>query len=488
MKTNKYKSTIVVLLASFGSIAQTQQFTTAGIHTFTAPDGVLSVKAEAIGAGGGGGRVRGSSARESGGGGGGAYARGIVNVAAGNTYTLGVGAAGVQNDNAAQHGGNSYFGSASSSDAALTVRAEGGKTLILSDGSNGTGAQGGKAANSVGNRAVYDGGNGGNTSSNDYGGGGGGAAGSNGAGGTGGQGTAGMGTAGFGGNGGAGGVSGGDDDGVEGYNYGGGGGGARKSFSGSTVNRFGASGAIGMVVVSWSTISGFTPAAVCAGSGEMITVTGTNFTLIDSVSVNGTNVPFTAIDNTQFSFAVPAGVTSGAIIAYTENGSTISLNALEVYDYAVSVSLSGATLTANYTGGNGATYQWRNCISGSAISGAVGATYTPTQNGLYAIDVTENGCVASSECITVASLDIASLTEDAFTVYPNPASEMCVVETSGMVANQIVLIDVNGKELNQVIPAGFVSELSLEGINTGMYFIRVNAGDKISVKRLSVIK
>lgn len=488
MKTNKYKSTVIMLLASFGSMAQTQQFITPGIHTFTAPEGVLSVKAEAIGAGGGGGRVRGSSARESGGGGGGAYARGIVNVVAGNTYTLGVGAAGVQNDNAAQHGGNSYFGSASSSDASLTVRAEGGKTLILSDGSNGTGAEGGKTANSVGNRVVYDGGNGGNTSSSDYGGGGGGAAGSNGAGGAGGQGTAGMGTASFGGNGGAGGVSGGDDDGVEGYNYGGGGGGARKSFSGSTVNRYGASGAIGFVVVSWSTVSGFSPAAVCAGSGEVITVTGTNFTLIDSVTVNGTNVPFTAIDNTQFSFAVPVGVTSGAIIAYTENGSSISLNELEVYDYAVSVSLSGATLTANYTGGNGATYQWRNCITGSAITGAVGAIYTPTQNGLYAIDVTQNGCVASSECITVASLDVTSLTADAFTIYPNPASGTCTIQTSGIIANQVLLTDLNGKELNRIHPAGFVSELSLEEVNTGIYFIQINAGDETYVKRLSVIK
>lgn len=488
MKTNKYKATIIILIASFASMAQTQQFTTAGVHTFTAPEGVLSVKAEAIGAGGGGGRVRGSSARESGGGGGGAYAKGIVNVVAGNTYTIGVGAAGVQNDNTAQHGGNSYFGSASSSGSSLAVRAEGGKTLILSDGSNGTGAPGGKAANSVGNRATYDGGNGGNTSSNDYGGGGGGAAGSNGAGGNGGQGTAGMGTASFGGNGGAGGVSGGDDDGVEGYNYGGGGGGARKSFSGTTVNRFGASGAIGMVIVSWSTISGFTPAAVCAGSGEVITVTGTNFTLIDSVTINGTSVPFTAIDDTQFSFVVPAGVTSGAIIASTENGSSVSLNALEVYDYTVAVTLSGATLTANYTGGNGATYQWKNCVTGATINGAVGAIYTPVQNGLYAIEVTENGCIAASECITVASLDIASLTENALTVYPNPASATCTIQTHGIIAREVLLTDVNGKEMNRVIPAGVVSEVSLENVNAGIYFIQINTGDGTYIKRLSVIK
>lgn len=488
MKTNKYKSTIIIMLASFGSMAQSQQFNTTGTHSFVAPDGVLSVKVEAVGGGGGGGRVRGSSARESGGGGGGAYARGIVNVVSGNSYAVGVGVAGIQNDNTTQHGGNSYFGSASSTDALTTVRAEGGKTLILSDGSNGTGAQGGQSVNSVGNVVKYSGGKGGNTSSNTYGGGGGGAAGSNGPGGDGGQGTAGMGTSSYGGNGGVGGVSGGDDDGVEGYNYGGGGGGARKSWSGTTSNRYGASGAIGLVVVSWSTITDFSPSAVCAGSGEDITVTGTNFTHIDSVTVDGVNVPFTAIDNTQFSIQIPAGVSSGNIIAYTENGSSVSLNSLEVYDYSVSVSLQGTTLTANFTGGSGATYQWKNCVTGAVINGAVGAVFVPSQNGLYSVEVSENGCVATSECITVASVGIDILSEMDFSVYPNPSSEKVVIETAGHIADEVVLTDLNGKIIKNTVPSGLTSEIRLDGIETGIYFVQVLIGEKKYTKRLSVLK
>jgi hypothetical protein len=487
MKTNMYKSTFVMMLASFGSMAQTQQFNTAGNHTFTAPDGVLSVKVEAVGAGGGGGRVRGSSARESGGGGGGAYAKGIVNVTSGTNYTIAVGAAGIQNDNAAQHGGNSFFGSASSTDASTTVRAEGGKTLILSDGSSGTGAEGGKATNSVGNKAKYNGGNGGNTSSNDYGGGGGGAAGSNGAGGNGGQGSSGIGTASYGGNGGAGGVSGGDDDGVEGYNYGGGGGGARKSFSGSTVNRYGSGGAKGLVVVSWSTITDFSPAAICAGSNELITVTGTNFTSIDSVTVNGTSLPFTPIDNTQFSVQVPSGSTSGNIIVYTENGSAISLSTLTIYDYSLNVSLQGSTLTATFTGSSNAVYQWKNCVTGSPISGAVGTTYTPTQNGLYAVEVTENGCTSSSQCITVASVGVETLTANEMEVFPNPASGNVTIDTKDFVADLLILTDLNGREILKMTPSGTVSNLQITDLNTGFYLIRVIFGEQSHTERLSVI-
>lgn len=488
MKTNKYKSTLLMMLASFGSMAQSQQFNTTGTHSFTAPEGVLSVKVEAIGAGGGGGRVRGSSARESGGGGGGAYARGIVNVTSGNNYEIGVGTAGVQNGSVAQHGGNSYFGSGSDTDASTTVRAEGGKTLILSDGSSGTGAQGGKGSNSIGNVVTYSGGNGGNTSNNDYGGGGGGAAGSNGPGGNGGQGTAGMGTSSYGGNGGAGGVSGGDDDGVEGYNYGGGGGGARKSWSGSTVNRYGASGASGIVVVSWSTITDFSPAAVCAGAGEQITITGTNFTVIDSVTVNGTSIPFTAVDHTQFTAEIPSGVSTGNIIVYTENGAAISEQVLSVYDYSVTVSLQGTTLSANHTGTNNATYQWKNCVTGAVVQGAVGAIYTPAQNGLYSVEVTENGCVSSSACITVASVGIEDITSNDFNVYPNPSSGKVTIETGDNTVTSVSLVDMQGKEILNIIPTGSVTELELNMLENGLYFVNILSGNKAYVKPLSVIK
>lgn len=483
-----YKSTLIMMLASFGSIAQTQQFNIPGAHSFVVPDGVLSVKVEAVGGGGGGGRVRGSSARESGGGGGGAYARGIVNVVAGETYDIGVGVAGVQNASVSRHGGNSYFGSHSSSDASATVRAEGAKTLILSDGSDRNGAQGGKATNSVGNRVKYDGGNGGTTNSSDYGGGGGGAAGSNGPGGTGGQGAAGIGASSYGGNGGAGGVSGGDDDGTDGTNYGGGGGGARKSFSGSTVNRYGSSGAGGIVVVSWTTITNFSPASICAGAGATITVTGTNLTQIDSVSVNGVNVPFTSVDNTQFTITVPSGVSSGNIIVHTGNGSSISQSILSVNDYSVSLSVSGATLTANYTGSSSAVYEWKNCVSGSFVPGVSSETFTPAQNGLYSVRITENGCETTSQCVVVSSVSLTNLTDSELLIYPNPSKEVANIKTAEKVADLIVLTDLNGKRIMEIVPVNVTTELQLNDVEAGLYVVTISIEGQIYRKQLSVVK
>lgn len=488
MKSSKL--VLIMMLTSLGGLAQTQQFTNVGNNNFVAPEGVLSVKVQAIGGGGGGGRVKGSSARESGGGGGAAYASGIVNVTAGETYIVHVGNAGVQNSSTAIHGGSSYFGSASSTDALTTVRAEGGKTLILSDGSQSSGAQGGKAANSVGNLARYNGGNGGSTNDNDYGGGGGGAAGSNGPGQNGGEGTPGIGTSNYGGSGGNGGVSGGDDDGVEGYNYGGGGGGARKSWSGVESNRYGASGAQGIVVVSWLTISSFTPDFVCSNSTAPVVITGTNFVDIDSVSVNGITVPFSVVNDTEITLSELDNATSGSIIVYGANGSAQSLEQLQVSNNTVSINQQGVTLTAQYSGAIGnASFQWIDCVSGnSPVSGAIYESFTATHNSLYSVQVTENGCTVSSDCVAVGSVGLyEEEMNNSWNVFPNPAENMITIEYNTLTPSSISIKDLSGKEVKaNIAPVSGKTNVDLSGIRSGVYFVEIISESGRSSKKLII--
>ena len=482
----------VTTIFSFSADAQNQQqFTTAGLSTFVAPQGVLTVKAECIGGGGGGGRVRGSSARESGGGGGGAYAQGLVTIIPGNSYQVYVGESGVQNSTVpdGRHGGNSYFNSETSTDQTTTVRAEGGRTLILSDGSFGTGEQGGKAINSVGNRLKYDGGNGGSTDDNDYGGGGGGAAGSNGPGGNGNLSNFGFGTNNYGGNGGVGGLNGGDDDGTEGFLYGGAGGGARKSFSGSTQNRYGAAGASGIVVVSWCTITDFSPSNICGGASETVSITGTNFTSIDSVSVNGINVPFTLNGTTEIIATIGNGISTGNIIVYSENGSAISSTPLTINTYTLSVSISGIQLTANHSGTSAANYQWINCVTNSPISGAQAPTFSPTQNGIYAVSVSENTCTITSECLVISSLEVDDLeVESTVSIYPNPSNGQFTLISEIPTDKVLRIIDFSGKEIYNARTSSTNETFSIEHLNAGTYIIEINSNTTRIVQKLIVTK
>lgn len=153
--------TLVVTFASLSAVAQSPQTYDAS-GTFTVPAGVTQVTVEAWGAGGHGGS-RSGSAGGSGGGGGGAYARKVISVTAGSTYTVNVGTGSTTNS----PGGDSWFNTNS------TILAKGGNSVDLN---NSTGALGGNSALCIGT-TVYSGGNGKDGIAGSYGGGGGSSAG-----------------------------------------------------------------------------------------------------------------------------------------------------------------------------------------------------------------------------------------------------------------------------------------------------------------------
>lgn len=157
-----------LLLLTFLSLelanAQTISQTFNSTSTFTAPIGVTSVTVETFGGGGkGGSRVSGGNGAY-GGGGGGAYAKSVITVVPGTTYTVTVGTG---SNSSASPGGDSWFINSS------TILAKGGSS-VGNDSS--TGATGGLASASIGT-FKYNGGNGANGVAGSYGGGGGSSAG-----------------------------------------------------------------------------------------------------------------------------------------------------------------------------------------------------------------------------------------------------------------------------------------------------------------------
>ncbi len=232
--------------SSFGGVAsaQTQNFTSSS--SWQAPAGVTSVTVEAWGGGGGGGSGGSSNGYAGGGGAGGSYAKKVVTVTPGQTYTVTVGTGGAGGASGANNG---TAGNPSWFDAVGTVYAQGGARG--NTGASGTGGAG-SSASSIGD-TVYAGGSGANGSSGLYNGAGGGGAGSTGVGGNATSYTAGTGTT-EGGSGGAGQYVNGANinvTGIAGTTYGGGGSGGYRASS----NRAGGAGADGYVKLSWTEIT-----------------------------------------------------------------------------------------------------------------------------------------------------------------------------------------------------------------------------------------
>ncbi|MFA7616780.1 MAG: T9SS sorting signal type C domain-containing protein [Weeksellaceae bacterium] len=150
----KVLSFVWLLCAGFLSAQTTVIQNITSNQTYTVPCGVKEIKVEAVGGGGGGGYVTNSIfGNVSGGGGGGAYAASILSVSPGDTFNaiIGNGGTGLNSNN---NGGDSSF----SNFNGTIVLAKGG--IGVSQNST-NGANGGLAAQSLGD-IKFNGGNGGN--------------------------------------------------------------------------------------------------------------------------------------------------------------------------------------------------------------------------------------------------------------------------------------------------------------------------------------
>ncbi|RYM32994.1 T9SS type A sorting domain-containing protein [Brumimicrobium glaciale] len=68
-----------------------------------------------------------------------------------------------------------------------------------------------------------------------------------------------------------------------------------------------------------------------------------------------------------------------------------------------------------------AQYQWINCFNDSLpIIGDTNNIFTPSENGAYALEVTENGCTERSECFEFILPPYINYASDSINIFPNP--------------------------------------------------------------------
>jgi hypothetical protein len=106
--------------------------------------------------------------------------------------------------------------------------------------------------------------------------------------------------------------------------------------------------------------------------------------------------------------------------------SIITLN-LTLNYVNVQVSQSGGVLTSL---AGGAAYQWLDCNNGyAAIPGQTNSSFSPSQSGSYAVEVTQGNCTDTSACLnfTMVALEVGQLREE-MVLFPNPSTGKVTVQ------------------------------------------------------------
>jgi hypothetical protein len=139
---------------------------------------------------------------------------------------------------------------------------------------------------------------------------------------------------------------------------------------------------------------------------------------------------------------------------------------------------------ANATTG---TYQWLDCDNGnSIIPGATNQIFTPNGNGNFAVIITDNSCIDTSNCYSMMTVGITSL-ENNFSVniYPNPTDEELVIEVSDLIETKSYkLMDNIGRQLLFGSLNKKKTTVELIGISSGIYYLQIldNLGQQKTIK------
>ena len=125
--------------------------------------------------------------------------------------------------------------------------------------------------------------------------------------------------------------------------------------------------------------------------------------------------------------------------------------------------------------GNGYTISWFDCETQTEIPGENDQVFVGEPGGQYAVISTYYGCTDTSECYTIQTAATDELTQNNFTVAPNPANDQISVTLSAdFNAEEYTLFQLDGKLIATGKLTAPLTVISIDHVPNGPYLLRIN--------------
>jgi hypothetical protein len=221
-----------------------------------------------------------------------------------------------------------------------------------------------------------------------------------------------------------------------------------------------------------------------AGCDSLITI---NLTILNSANGVDTKAAcnyYTWIDGNSYTannntatFTIVGGAANGC-----DSLVTLNLTINTVSD--ITTTTAGITISAN---NSGASYQWLDCNENYApISGATMQSFTPTSNGSYAVQITQDGCIDTSACVVVTTVGVLENNfGSSFNVYPNPTNGNFTIDLGDNYNSFTVkMTDLNGR----IIQSKEYHNTNLLNLkidqSAGVYLLIIESAENKAIVRL----
>ncbi len=141
----------------------------------------------------------------------------------------------------------------------------------------------------------------------------------------------------------------------------------------------------------------------------------------------------------------------------------------------------GVTLSCNQAG---ASYQWINCTTNTAITNATAQNFTPSIGGSYAVVIDYGACKDTSSCIQFSATGINELNSTALTVTSNPFNESVQLKLDRNYNGTINIYNLLGEVIfSEAINHNNITRATKEWTN-GLYIIRLQTQEGVMVKKV----
>lgn len=212
-----------------------------------------------------------------------------------------------------------------------------------------------------------------------------------------------------------------------------------------------------------------------------------------TITVNISKSTASSVSATScFNYTVPSGkrkyTASGVYrdtIPNSEGCDSIITISLTINTVNTTVVKNGNLLTAQATN---ATYQWLDCnAANKPITNETAQTFLPKINGNYAVGITQNQCVDTSNCLSVVLVGLGEEKTQTAIVYPNPSQGnfRIVCDLIGLTST-IKILDITGREAayKYQVTNG---EVNIESnLGAGIYFVHIQNESHIEIVKVLI--
>ncbi|MGB1218515.1 MAG: T9SS type A sorting domain-containing protein [Flavobacteriales bacterium] len=134
---------------------------------------------------------------------------------------------------------------------------------------------------------------------------------------------------------------------------------------------------------------------------------------------------------------------------------------------------------------SGETYQWIDATTGLAISGATSSSYTPTQNGNYALIINRGLCNEQSNTLEMMGIGLDE-SDYSLNIYPNPFGDQIHVELQELAKQvNIKCYDASAQLVFSLSKSNCSSfDVDTKALAKGVYVLELYIDDQFKVKKM----